>query len=148
MIISSLYKSLQRTVVEMIDEFKKETGHQNFSYWSWENRADENELPKENLVGIGGFDFEENEGLWVIKWSIGLSPWEDLNLDKQITMLDVIHRMVGHGRKIAMLDPQTGAEISQLVVSDFNIAPATTTEFRNYRVVSMEMLRTDSATPG
>lgn len=145
MLISSIYKSLQRSVVEIMEEIKVATGHQNISYWSWENRADENELGDQSYIGISGFDFNENRGLWVVRFSLGLSPWNDLNMDAQVRMLDVIFEHLGEGKKVNLLEANTGALVSEMVASHFHIAPATTTELRNYRVISFELLRTDSA---
>ena len=147
MIISAIYKSLQRSVVEIIGEIKTQTNNQNVSYWSWENRADENELPKQTIVGVSGFEFDENHGLWVVRWSIGVSPWEDFNLDKQMQMLDVIFNNLKVGSKVNLLHPETGELVSEMVIVDFHVAPATTTEIRNYRVISFEMRRTDTAEP-
>lgn len=147
MIISSLYASLQRKVVDILEEIKVTSGHQSMSYWSWENRADENELPKQTLIGLSGFEFQENQGLWIIRAAVGLSPWQDRNLTDQVRMLDTIYDHLGQGKKVDLLHAETGELISELVVSDFHIAPTTTTEFRNYRVASFELLRTDSATP-
>lgn len=145
MLISAIYKSLQRSIVEIIEDIKTQTGNQNISYWAWENRADENELAKESLIGIAEFDFTENRGLWMIRYAIGLSPWEDLNLGKQLAMLDVIHDAVGERKKVNLLNPDTGELISELVVTGFHIAPSATTEMRNYRTISVELMRTDSA---
>ena len=94
---------------------------------------------------LGDFDFNENQGLWVLRFSIGVSPWQDFNLDEQMKILDIIHEMVGERAKVNLLHPETGALVSEMVVSGFHIAPATTTELRNYRVVSIELMRTDTA---
>lgn len=147
MIISSIYKSLQRSVNDIITEIKDVTGHQEVEYWSWENRGDESELPKATLLGVSGMEFIENGGLWTVRWAIGVSPWQDLNLDKQLEILDIIYERLGERKKVNLLHPTTGDLVSEMVVTDFHVAPATTTELRNYRVVSMELRRTDTATP-
>lgn len=146
MLISSIYKSLQRHVVEIMEDIKLQTGVVDIEYWSWESRADENELPKKALIGLSGVDFNENRGLWVIRAAVGLSPWEDKNLDETVRMLDVIYDHLGTGSKVNLLEPNSGALISELVVTDFQMAPASTSELRNYRVVNFELLRTDTAT--
>lgn len=145
MIISSIYKSIQRHTLDVVEEIKQSLAHQNISYWSWESRADENELPKETLLGIGDFQFEENRGLWVVRYSLGLSTWNDMHLHGEMEMLDIIHARTGERAKVPLLDSASGGVISEMVVSAWQLAPMAQSEIRNYRTISIELLRTDSA---
>lgn len=140
--IPALYKSAVRKVVDLIDELQTTTGNPEIAYHDWESRADENKLPKVTLLGIDGFTFEENRGLWVVRFGIGLSSWQDTNLLNEMEMLGVIHAMTGEGTKFAYLDPETGEELSELVVAAWNLSPMAQTQLRNYRTISIELLRT------
>jgi hypothetical protein len=140
--ISSIYKSLVRSTNDIVEEIKATTGHQALQYWSWENRQDEDKLPKETLIGVDGFAFSENQGLWVVRYSIALSSFQDAHLLREMEIIDIIHAHTGEGQKIKLLDPVTGQEISEMVTSAWDMAPMAQSEIRNYRAISIELLRT------
>lgn len=140
--LSGIYKSLVRSTVDMIAEIKTITGNQNIQYHDWDSRADENKLPEKTLIGVEGFMFDENRGLWITRFSLALSSHRDANLLNEIEILDIIFERFGEGQKVNLLNPDTGVLISELVSSAFSVSPMAQSPFRNYRTISIEMLRT------
>jgi hypothetical protein len=137
-----IYKSVIRHIVDLIGEIGSTTGNQNVLYHDWESRSDENDLPKQTLIGLEGFTFSENKGLWVVRFGIALSSYQDDNLLNEIEMLGVIHEFTGEGAKFKMLDPVEGEEVSEMVVAAWDLSPMGQSQLRNYRTVSIELLRT------
>ena len=141
MIISRIYKSLVRHVSDMIEELNA-SGAFGITYHVWEARGEEDKLPKNILVGVDGFNFHENSGLWIVRFSISLSSYQDTLLLREAEILDGIHAWFGEKQRVPLRDPETGDEDNQLVVTDFEIAPMAQTMLRNYRTVSIELKRT------
>jgi hypothetical protein len=148
MILSSIYKSLIRGTVDIIDEINTTDVGRNVAYHSWESRSDENDLPHQTLLGVDSFMFEENKGRWIIRYSLGLSSYHDANLLNELEILDILHERTGEGKKTPLLDPVTGDILSELVTSAWQLAPMAQSEFRNYRTISIELLRTANSDTG
>src|SRR3546814_8570906 len=79
MVITRIYKSLVRHVTDMMDNLN-DTGEYGIAYHSWETSGEEDKLPKSTLIGVDGFNFHENGGLWVIRFSVTLSSYQDINI--------------------------------------------------------------------
>lgn len=140
--IPSIYKSIIRHIVDLIGEISVTTGNQNIQYHDWESRSDENDLPKKTLIGVEGFTFTENKGLWVVRFGIALSSYQDVNLLNEIEILGIIHESTGEGSKIRLLDPVEGEELSEMVVAAWDLSPMGQSQLRNYRTISIELMRT------
>lgn len=144
-LMSTIYKSLVRSVNDLIKEIQTTTGSSDIGYWSWEARGDEDKLPARTLIGLDGYNFDENKGLWIIRMGITLSSYSDANLLDEADMLDVVHDLFGYEKKVKLRNPDTGAEFSELYVTAFQIMPMGQSELRNYRSVGVELLRTDTS---
>lgn len=142
--ISTIYKSLVRAVNDLVEEISTRTG-ENCRYWAFETRMDEDKLPTQTLIGVDGFTFNENKGLWVIRAGVSISSYNDRNGHEEAEMLDIIHELLGHHKKISLRDPDTGNIFSELVVVEFEVMPMSQSEMRNYRTVGIELLRTDNS---
>src|SRR3546814_8256215 len=79
---------------------------------------------------------------WVIRFSVTLSSYQDINLFSEFEILDGIYEWFGEKKKVPLRDMTSGDEDNQLVVTDFEIAPMAQTLIRNYRTVSVELRRT------
>lgn len=143
--ISTLYKSLVRSVNDLIKDVRDTTAVTDAEYWSWEARSDEDQMPTATLIGVDGYNFDENRGLWVIRMGITLSTYNDAHLLNEAVVLDRIHERFGFQNSVALLDPETGEQFSELYVSDFQIMPMGQSELRNYRTVGIELMRTDTS---
>jgi hypothetical protein len=142
-ILSSIYKSLVRSVVDLIDEINAvNLTDSPMQYISWDSRYDEDKLPATTLLGIDGFTWTENKGLWVTRYGLGLSSYRDANLLNEIDIIDKIHAATGEHQKIRLLDPETGDEIAEMVTAAWELAPMAQSQMRNYRTISIELLRT------
>ena len=139
---STLYKSAVRAVNDLIKDIRTTTGDQSVRYWSWENRTDEDKMPREPLIGINGFAWDENSGLWLVRFGITISTVDDANLLDEADMIDMIHERFGQGKTFLMRDPTSGTPINELVVTAFEVMPMGQTQLRNYRSVHLEVKRT------
>jgi hypothetical protein len=139
--LSNIYKSLVRHLVDTVAEIERSGASPDIEYYPWDSRGDQSELPTKDLIGLAGWTFKEDKGLWLIHTGITLSTFNDENLFREIAILDVIHDMWGEGQTVLLRD-NAGNEITQLVVSDFEMMPAGTSEKRNMRPVGIELLRT------
>lgn len=145
-LVSTIYKSLVRSITDLVQEVNDSTAV-NAEYRSWEARDDEDKLPSTTLIGLDGYNFDENAGLWIIRFGVTISSFEDAHLLTESEILDIIHERFGFHKKVAMLDPETGEQISEMVVTMFQIMPMGQSELRNYRTVGIEVLRTDNTIP-
>lgn len=144
MILASIYKSIVRNTVDLISDINATMPGVALKYQDWESRFDENALPQTNLLGVDGFTWEENDGLWITRFGLALSSYRDANLLNEIDILDAIHAWTGEGKKVNILNPVTGELVTEMVVSAWQLAPMAQSQFRNYRTISMELLRTAS----
>jgi hypothetical protein len=120
--ISNIYKSIVRSTVDLIEVLKSTTGDDAIQYWSWESRADENKLPSSTLLGVDAFAFEENRGLWNVRYALALSSYRDANLLNEITLIDIIQKSTGEGKKVTLRNSEGNPE-SEMVVSAWQLAP-------------------------
>lgn len=139
-IISSIRKSLIAYIHDYADKVALQLGVP-VEYHQWEQRGEEDKLPKKTLIGLDNFQFDENEGLWVVRFAVSISSYQDFNLSREDIILDLAHEWFGWQRKVPMLDLTTGQEKAEMYIAAFEIAPMIQTQLRNYRVVSVEMLR-------
>jgi len=139
---STIYKSVVRAVGDMIEEIRITTGDQDIQYWGFESRADENKWPAETLIGVDGFSFNENQGLWEIRFGLTISTYEDANLLREADVIDIVHSTLGEGQKILLRDPDSGDTLSELCTSAFHVMPMGQTQLRNYRTIGVELYRT------
>jgi hypothetical protein len=145
-LISTIYKSLLRSVSDLIKDVNDNTALE-AEYRSWESRDDEDKLPRKTLIGLSGYNFDENNGLWTVRCGVTISSLDDMNLMDETLILDIVHERFGFQKKLALRDPETGDQISELYVSSFHIMPMSQSELRNYRTVGLELMRTDTVKP-
>jgi hypothetical protein len=132
-----------RSVHDMIESFNTQAVvPQTIEYHNWEERDKEIDLPKTTLIGLDGFSFDENDGLWVIRVALAISSYLDANLLREIELLGKIHEYFGKNKKVALLNLTTGAAVGELVVTDFRLMPMAQSEIRNYRTIGLELNRT------
>lgn len=143
--LESLYKSLLRHTTETIDRVKTQGISQDIEYYSWDSRGEVSEMDRGDLIGIAGWSFKENGGLWEVRCGLTISTYNDTNLFRELQILNIVHDMWGEGVEIPMINKITGEPFSSMVVSDFDMLPAGQAEKRNYRPVGLELLRTANA---
>lgn len=141
-VIAPVYKSIVRATNDMIDELNQTQRFGEIGYHNWESRGDENTLPQITLIGMDGFGFNENEGRWMIRYALAISSYRDVNLLHEIELIDEVHQRLGQGKKISLLDMESGDVVNELVVSDFDVLPMGQSQLRNYRTIGLELLRT------
>ncbi len=141
-IITPVYKSIIRAAVDMIDELNAGQKYGEVGYHNWESRGEENKLPSTTLIGLDGFGFNENQGLWLIRFAMGVSSFRDFNLMHEIEMIDDVHQRFGEGKKVNLLDMDNGDIVNELVVTDFDMLPMAQSQLRNYRTIGLELKRT------
>lgn len=141
-IIEPVYKSIIRRVVDLIDELNDTGRFSLITYHNWEERGQEKTLPQNTLIGTDGFAFDENEGMWLIRFSLAVSSYRDMNLLNEIELLDEIQRRFGEGETVDLLEMENGEVQNQLLVTAFELMPMGQSEIRNYRTIGMELKRT------
>lgn len=141
-IIEPIYKSIVRWTTDLIEELNATGDYPQLEYHDWENRADENKLPVGALLGIDGFSFDENQGLWIIRTAMALSSHRDQNLINEIEIINAIHRRTGVGEKVPLREMVAGEQVSELKVVDWQLMPMAQSLLRNYRTIGMELHRT------
>lgn len=141
-IIEPVYKSIIRKVTDLIETINGEGHFRTLMWHNFEDRNDEAELPRETLVGLDGFSFDENKGLWIIRVALAISSYNDINLLEEIELIDRIHRDFGEGNKVALLDMGSGDEANELVITTFSMLPMGQSEVRNYRTIGLQIMRT------
>ena len=142
MVLASVYKSIVRNTVDLIAEINSTIPGAEVEYMDWESRYDENALPHTTLLGVDGWTWEERQGLWVTRYGLGLSSYADSNLLNEIDIVDLIHQWTGEGKKVNLLNPDDGELITELVTSAWQLSPMAQSQYRNYRTISIELLRT------
>jgi len=141
--LESLYKSLVKKAQQTIVEIKNAGHSTDLQYYSWDSRGEKQELPTTDLLGLAGWAFRENGGLWEVRAGLTLSTINDQHLFREIKMVDVIHNHWGEGKLIPMFN-KNNQEFTVMMVSDFDMMPAGNSEKRNYRPIGVELLRTES----
>lgn len=143
--IESVYSSVIKTVKEIIDEVVAEGLSPGMTYYAWDSRGQETELPNSDLMGIVGWAYAENEGLPTIQIGILTSLVLDVNQFREVRILDKIrNRFVGPGgdyHTLPLYDVTSEQEYGLLQVSDFEIMPAGRSEIRSTRNVGLEFIR-------
>jgi hypothetical protein len=144
---STVYKSVVRATSDLIKDIKSTMDIQDIRYWAWEDRMDEDKMPRETLMGVNGFSLDENRDLWIVRFGITISTVDDANLLQEADIIDQIHDLFGEKKKIALRDPDNGDTFNELVTVEFQVLPMGQTQVRNYRSIAVEMRRTGSAVP-
>lgn len=146
-LIGPIYKSIVRWTTDLIEELNLTGDFPTLAYQDWENRYDETVLPRGTLLGIDGFSFEENQGLWLLRFALALSSHRDENLHNEIELISAINRRTGEGQKIPLREMVAGEEVSELKVAAWQLMPMTQSLLRNYRTIGIEALRTGKYDP-
>ncbi len=141
-VIAPIYKSIVRWIGDTVEELSETGGFPPMQYQDWESRGDENKLPEITLVGMDGFSFEENDGLWVIRFALAVSSYRDAGLLNEIELVSELHRRMGQGSKIPLREMDFGEQINELLIADWRLAPMSQSNLRNYRTIGIEALRT------
>jgi hypothetical protein len=139
---STVYKSVVRAVNDLVKDIQSTMPDQRARYWTWESRDDEDKLPRDMLVGVNGFAFDENLGQWLIRFGISISTVDDANLLTEAEIIDMTHDLFGEKKKIALLDPDDASVTNELVSVHWEVLPMVQTQLRNYRSIGVELRRT------
>jgi hypothetical protein len=142
--VSNIYKSLVRHLTDTIAQARDDGVSSDLQYFPWDSRGDEAELPSTDLIGLAGWSFSENRGLWEIHCGITISTLNDENLFREVELVDAIHNLWGEECPVPMRDDD-GTIYTQLIVKEFEMLPAAFSEKRNFRPVGLTLRRTDSA---
>lgn len=141
--ISNIYGSIIKHLVDTIEAAKTSGVSPDLEYYAWDSRGDEAEMPADDLIGLAGWSFSENRGLWEIHCGITISTFNDENLFREVALIDAVHEKWGEDCVVPMLD-DLGNEYTQLVVKEFDMLPAGQSEKRNYRPIGLTLRRTSS----
>lgn len=143
-LLAPLYKSILRYTSETLEAINATPGLPAVLYHDWESRGDEDKLPRSTLIGVEAFGFRENQGLWEIRFGLGVSSYRDANLLQEIELLDFLQTRFGEGCKVPLYEVRGAAaeQVSELVSVDFQTLPMSQSTYRNYREIGIELKRT------
>lgn len=145
-VIEPVYKSIVRAITDAIEEWNGSNDHPEVAWHNFESRNEENKLPQHTLLGLDGFSFDENQGLWIIRCALAVSSYRDINLLTEIEFIDWLQRRFGEGEKIPLREMNEGEMVNELVVTNFVMLPMAQSELRNYRTIGLEVKRTGNET--
>lgn len=143
--ISHIYKSVVRHVMDAVDNIRTDGLSADLQYFAFDTRGEKAELEHTDLLGVAGWAFDENKGLWLIRCGLNISTINDENLFREMDIIDSLHDYFGEECSIPMRDGDTGEEYTQLVVNHFEMMPPLQSEKRNYRPIGLELLRTSNS---
>ena len=139
--ISDVYKSVVRHVMDCVEDMRARGISADIAYYAFDSRGDRAELETTDLLGVAGWTFDENRGLWTVRCGINISTINDENLFREIEIVDALHEWFGEDCSIPMRDGDSGEELTNLVVRNFEMLPPLQSEKRNYRPIGLELLR-------
>lgn len=142
--VSNIGKSLMRHIMDAIDQVRDAGISETLAYYAWDSRGEEAELAEVDLIGLAGWTFKENKGLWEVYAGLTISTVNDENLFREMAIVDAIHDMFGEDCSVPMRNDD-GDEYTQLAVTEFEMLPAGNSEKRNYRPIGLQLKRTSSA---
>jgi hypothetical protein len=141
--IPAVYKSIIRATVDMIEDLNQlSVVAPPIQYHNWEERGLEKNLPSTTLIGTDGFSFDENNGLWIVRYALAISSYRDANLLNEIELVGHISARFAEGAKVPLREMSAGEEVSELLVAEFKLFPMSQSELRNYRTIGIELART------
>jgi hypothetical protein len=144
--LTSIYKSLIAEVQEIINETVSSNISSDLAYHAWDSHGDITELPDRDLIGLVDWTYAENGGLSTVATGLLLSTRNDINLFKEVQILDVIRRHCidteqnGQFKSWKIYD-DNGEHYTWFKVSDFEVLPSGRSEIRNSRHVGIELMK-------
>ena len=137
----TIYKSILRFASDTITDLRSTTSATGLEYFAFDSRLEESELPRNDLIGISGWTFSDDGGGFIsIAFGLTVSTISDTNLMRESEIVSRLYEIAGVGDTIPVLNPTTGEQFNELVITDFDIAPPGMSEIRNYRMVKFEAL--------
>ena len=137
---AQIYKSLLRFVGDLAD-----AAPHPLIYHAWDSRNDEAELPRADIIGISGWTYNDDQALLSVDMGVTLSTIDDINLMREVDLIDYCWANAGSGMEIPVRDVLTGQDINKLAVTEFRIVPSGQSVIRNYRTMALSMLLTAPA---
>lgn len=95
------------------------------------------------MIGLAGGDTRE-AAAGSPRGLVFRDDWLDANLLNEIEILDIIHNRTGEKKKINILNPLDGELLTEMVVTSWQLAPMAQSQLRNYRTISLELMRTST----
>src|ERR1700741_4665668 len=97
-----LTRCLLRFTNDLVDMLNTTIPDLGVQYWAWENRTEETQLPRNPLLGLAEFNFDDNSKIWVAHFSLVYSSYRDSNLLTESFVLDVLYDNLARLKKIPL----------------------------------------------
>lgn len=143
--LSSIYKSLIAKIQQIVQDVHAAGISENLQYHAFDSRGDITELPATDLIGLVDWTYAENGGLSTVSTGILLSTRDDVNLFKEVAIMDIIRnhcvKAPGNFNTWQIYD-DNGEAYTMFQVSDFEVLPSGRSETRNTRHIGIELMKT------
>jgi hypothetical protein len=133
--------SIQRFTNDFIEEMRTDDIAPTLEFYNFDSRNDQAELPKNDLFGPNGFAFdEESAGFMTIATAFVSATDDDRNGLRHNTILHHLHKKLRPGRRMAILDHETGEWVVDMVITQAALGPVGRTELRPMQALAITMI--------
>lgn len=97
-------------------------------------------MTKPDIIGIGEFGLEEDEGNHIAQFQVGVSTIDDLNLFRMRRIVALYYERLRVNATFPLLNAETGASIGLMkVMNGTTIFPLIRTTLRHYRFIQVRL---------
>ena len=133
--------SFDRFATDFIADMRAQSISPTLEFYSFDSRNDMSQLPDIDLFGPSGFAFDEMMGGEIsIATAFIISTVNDRNGYRHLGVLHELHQLLRPGRRIWMLDADTGARITQMIITEANLGPTARSEVRPMQGFAIKLL--------
>ena len=117
------------------------------SYVDWDDHADIEKLPQNDLIGLSGFAITDLEKHHEIFFGVMVASYNDQNLFRMVDYVDTFYRRLLTGKQFNVFHPTSGVKIGVASMERGTaVAPVTRTETRAAQAITASaMLAIDAA---
>lgn len=148
--LPTVYALLISKVQEIITTVKNSGVSPSIEYMAWDARQEVTELPNNDLIGVADWTYSESDDhLPEIEFAILLSVIRDVNLFREVEILDAIRKACVHPSRpeylVWTVKDANNEAFAQVQVTDFTVMPSGESEARTTRMVGISLKRADYA---
>jgi hypothetical protein len=146
-----LFNNVYQSVVKWVQDWREtQTVASKLKYVNWDAHAELSELPEGNLVGPAMISLrEEEEGIYLITFSIGVCVVSDPNHFTLTKMISELRGLLKPTTRMAVYDhDSTEPATWMVVVTPQEVSPPAKAEMRSVRFLNVQALLDPGAASG